>query len=339
MPLSPLCARSRIALVELAASNASDGRVLEVRFARDVVVFLTEAGPKVANETIWTARSSRIQCRGATPGTVHAAGCSATAERCTGRAVPTQVRAVAAVSTVRRANATGATGGVAATNHGAAFARPVGIAFRVVAQAAVVATPVVAIRMLPPEPPGLVGSDSPCLAVLLVVVGAITELPAPPVPASPIAVVVIVIVVVACLRFVLGQRKTEDPGRRTNDSNPEGVPARRCLRQRSGEEIEPSFIHLRHSSWRLEPLPPIIAGTLLAYAFSTTRKRETGTSGFTNALCVRSVRGSFQATRYEISKMVSISTGTLPGSACSPTAERACTPRSPNTSWMNSEKP
>lgn len=47
-----------------------------------------------------------------------------------------------------------------------------------------------------------------------------------------------------------------------------------------------------------------------------------------------------RAQRYDsISKMVSISTGTSLGSACRPTAERACLPFSPKTSKYSSLAP
>jgi hypothetical protein len=109
----------------------------------------------------------------------------------------------------------------------------------------------------------------------------VAELPLALSPSSTVVVAISSIpVAVLCLGFVLGQRDAEESGCGSSNRDLQGVTARRCLRQRFGEEIEPSFIHVRHSSWRLEPLPLIITGTLLAYAISTNRKRETGTSGF-----------------------------------------------------------
>ncbi|MCA9863686.1 MAG: hypothetical protein KC432_11720 [Thermomicrobiales bacterium] len=135
-------------------------------------------------------------------------------------------------------------------------------------------------------------------AVLLIVVRAIAKLPlaslSPPMVVVPMAILPVAF---ARLRFDFSQRDAEKPGCSANHRDLDGLTARRCLRQRSGEEIEPSFIHVRHSSWRLEPLPLIIAGTLLAYAISTTRKRETGTSGFMFQRCGRSECGDFPPER------------------------------------------
>ncbi|MCA9877073.1 MAG: hypothetical protein KC442_04815 [Thermomicrobiales bacterium] len=135
--------------------------------------------------------------------------------------------------------------------------------------------------MAPLEPLLLVPAHLFGGAVLLVVVWAVAEI-SPPTVAVAIAAVAVSAVTVAVLRLslVLGERNAEYPGCCANQRDLQGVAARRCLRQRFGEKIEPSFVHLRQSSWRLEPLPHIITGTLLAYASSTTRKRETGTSGF-----------------------------------------------------------
>jgi hypothetical protein len=340
MPLPLSLARNCFGLARLATPDAGNCWVVHLSVACHSVARNAEPGCLFADISIRAAGPGRVQRRSAADRAVDAAGRSPAAERRIGRAVPAQVRTVAAIAAVSRADTAGRAGGVTATDRGTALAWPVGVAFRVVAQAAIFTTPPVAVRVLPAKTLRFPLLDLLGNAVLLVVVWTVTEFPPTPAttPTIPVAVA-IPPVPVLCVRFILGQGDSEETGRRPCYRDLERVTARRCLRQRFGEEIEPSSIHVRHSSWRLEPLPSIITGTLLAYAVSTTRKRETGTSGFLYSGAGRSQCGGFRPGRYEISKIVSISTGTFPGRACRPTADRACTPRSPKTSCMNSEKP
>ena len=140
-----------LCLIDLAASNAGDCWIFRLgatigSFAR----WDAEAIEGIAFETIRATGARRVQRRRATLGTVHAAGCGATAEWRIGWAVAAKVRTVTAVSAVCRANAAGVAGGIAAADGGATFARTVGIAFRVVAQAAVITAAVVAVRVPAP---------------------------------------------------------------------------------------------------------------------------------------------------------------------------------------------